>query len=808
MVEVQCYICQAKLSPTAVRAHLAETKHCSVTVNTEPIRCALCFAGDIRQLVVTKVQQGRVLVTCKERCKVVMKERQFPNAEARKALVEDEDGLDPLLLQPKVFLCSIFDLCQPQSPPVLPSKRSVSQKKEVKQSKPVVEKDEWKASASDWEPSPSTEPSVSARESSASVRDSPPNPILPDSVDDEYNSTDIAPAEQVQPGLVKVPDKFDDKNQYQSIFSKYLEAEEEEDRKKKSAYLRDMQCTIQWRTRDKVLGEVMLKSIKDINPGDTLSITDSTNTEQRVQIMEIGVGGEACKVTFKKRGKSTVEVKKDDLTYILDFAEGTGFTLRKKGLKMFTGGDGFVCKQTADVILGQACPREHAYRCDFNDMPELNKSQRVAVQYALATEFALIQGPPGTGKTKTAATIIYKLHQISGESVLVCAPSNIAVDQLTITLAKFPEIRGKILRIYAKSRILQGEMGAEEFSLHIKLRERLAELHPPLKSILADKSQRDLNAIIAATSITDDIKLLEQAIVSRHSIICCTCATSLSSKIRKRYEYVLIDEAGFASEPDCLLPLLHNSPHVVMVGDHKQLPPVVFSKQVAALNYNRSMFERLIDANVNSKMLSEQYRMHPEIAAFPSERFYNNELSNGVNAEDRTTPAFEAFKALHKATSAVLYFHIPGKEEELEHSYSNFKEIKVVAVVLAQLQASGIPADSIGVISPYEAQRKKLIEFINSRASISDKDVEVKNVDGFQGREKDIIVFTSVRANPGGDIGFLNDFRRLNVAITRARFGLVMVGDRAVVKRNEHWRSLVEKLESGHCVRDGTALIT
>lgn len=783
MANVQCYICQKDLLSNSVRKHLTEAKHYTIAVETGPVRCALCYAGDVRQLVATSVQQGKVLVTCKDRCKIVLKTRQFPSAEAKRILVEDEDGIDGLLLAPRVSLCSIFDLrqCEPAQSPH--QKKPVPRESVSKILVPEVneeKEDRWESSVS---PVTYSHPQIGPSSST---------------LVDIHEEPD-------QSGLSLVPQVFDDKNHFKSIFDKYLEEEEEEDRKKKSAYIKDDTCQVLWRSSGKITGEVVLKSVKDINTGDQLKITDSKKAECKVEIEEIGVSGEPCRVAFTG---SVDSLKKDDPTYKLDFALGMNFQARKNGLKKLVKGNDFVSENTANVILGLELPCVHTTSYDLSDVPGLDESQERAILYALNTEFALIQGPPGTGKTKTAAAIIYKLHQISGESVLVCAPSNIAADQLTLTLGEFPGIREKIVRIYAKNRILQGEMGAENFSLHIKVRERLSGRYPHLRSILADKSQRDLTALLLQNNITDNIKEMEKAIVASHSIICCTCATSMSSKLRTHYPYVLIDEAGFASEPESLLPLLRKSSHVVMVGDHKQLPPVVFSKQLAALNYGRSMFERLIEREeMPSQMLTKQYRMHPELAAFPSQRFYKNLLTNGVTADDRIMPAFESFKALYKATSPILYFHISGEEGELDHSFFNSNEIQVVATVLAQLVSAGMAATSIGVISPYEAQRKKLIEFINSHPRIPDKNIEVKNVDGFQGREKDIIVFTSVRSNVSGDIGFLNEFRRLNVAITRAKYGLVMVGNKAVVKRNEDWRKLVEKLEAAKCVREGQSLL-
>ena len=767
MATVQCYVCQKDLPSNSVRKHLTEAKHYTIAVETEPVRCAVCYAGDVRQLVATSLQQGKVLVTCKDRCKVVVETRQFPNAEARRVLIEDEDGIDGLLLEPRVSLCSIFDLRQ-RKPAKLPHQK--------KQDTEVSEKDDG------CKPSVSPDPPGSPSDTSQNSLD-PPDPTI----------------------LSLVPQVFEDKNHFKSIFDTYLEEEEKEDRKKKSAYIRDDICPIQWKSSGKITGEAVLKSVKDVNLGDKLSITDSNKATCEVSIVEMGVSGEPCRVAFKGNADS---LKKDDPTYKLDFAVGMNFEARKNGLKKFVKGNEFVCENTAKVMLGLQMPCVHTTTYDLSDLPGLDESQERAIQYALGTEFALIQGPPGTGKTKTAAAIVYKLHQISGESVLVCAPSNIAADQLTLTLGEFPGIRDKIVRIYAKNRILQGEMGAEIFSLHIKVRERLSGRYPHLKSILADKSQRDLTALLLQSNITDNIKEMEKAIVASHSIICCTCATSMSSKLREHYPYVLIDEAGFAAEPDSLLPLLRKSSHVVMVGDHKQLPPVVFSKQLVALKYGRSMFERLIDREeMPSHMLTKQYRMHPELAAFPSQRFYQNLLTNGVTADHRIMPTFESFKVLYGATSPIIYFQTSGKEEELDHSFFNSNEIQVVATILAQLESTGIVAASIGVISPYEAQRKKLIEFINSYPCIPDKDIEVKNVDGFQGREKDIIVFTSVRSNMNGDIGFLNEFRRLNVAITRAKYGMVMVGNMAVMKRNEDWRELVNKLEAAKCVRDGQPLL-
>jgi regulator of nonsense transcripts 1 len=294
--------------------------------------------------------------------------------------------------------------------------------------------------------------------------------------------------------------------------------------------------------------------------------------------------------------------------------------------------------------------------------------------------------------------------------------------------------------------------------------------------------------------------------------------------------HVFIDEVSQSVEPELLIPLCYGARHVVLFGDQHQLGPVVKSRWAVQREYNQSLFARLVKTKAcELTMLDMQYRMHPSIAAFPSEAFYDNTLYNGVTAEQRSayiTPvdpngqylAYDNDKADHifpwPDPSQPFAFISAGSYEtdELGSSKSNRIESDYVEALLCHFISKGVNLKSIGVITPYEGQRTHILRRLtddtgrftqvihgllnddNEDFSIQDtidlieRDLEVSSVDAFQGREKDLIIFSSVRTV---DLGFLRDIKRLNVAITRAKHGLIMIGAHYLLQRDPTWGRLL-----------------
>ena len=265
-------------------------------------------------------------------------------------------------------------------------------------------------------------------------------------------------------------------------------------------------------------------------------------------------------------------------------------------------------------------------------LPTLNQFQLNAVKKAMQSPLSLIQGPPGTGKTVTSATIVYHLAKAYPGSVLVCAPSNIAVDQLT---EKINETGLKVVRLCARSREsinspvdfltlheqvkkLEGSGFSQMHSL-FKLKEEVGQLSSKDESILKRLKRK-----------------AEDFLLSSAEVICTTCVAAFDKRIKKlRFTRVLIDEATQATEPECLLPILKGAKQIILVGDHCQLGPVVMCKKAAKAGMCQSLFERLVCLGNKHIMLQVQYRMHPMLSSIPSMTFYEGALQNGVSQNER-----------------------------------------------------------------------------------------------------------------------------------------------------------------------------
>ena len=278
--------------------------------------------------------------------------------------------------------------------------------------------------------------------------------------------------------------------------------------------------------------------------------------------------------------------------------------------------------------------------------------------------------------------------------------------------------------------------------------------------------------------------------------------------------FYLYIESTQATEPASLCALVHSSKHVILLGDHYQLPPTVVSPRARDGGLGQSLFARLIDLGIEPSMLQIQYRyithihthlfiifiirMHPVISEFPSKNFYHGKIRDGIISEDRPTPSGFPWP---QADSPVAFLSVVGEEYSSSDGYSkcNWEEAEVVyQVVKALKEAEEIPVAKIGIISPYNGQVQLIHDlFVNkpgagmSRGQTYHK-LNVSSVDGFQGREKEVIVFSTVRSNRSGSVGFLKDWRRLNVALTRARRGLVVVGNKHTLMSEPHWKMWLE----------------
>tara|TARA_B100000683_G_scaffold153700_1_gene148540 strand:+ start:267 stop:2195 length:1929 start_codon:yes stop_codon:yes gene_type:complete len=444
---------------------------------------------------------------------------------------------------------------------------------------------------------------------------------------------------------------------------------------------------------------------------------------------------------------------------------------------------------------------------------DLNESQREAAKMGIGRRLTLIQGPPGTGKTHTAVRILENWAIQDTGTVLAVADSNVAVDNLlegllergirTVRLGQPVKVRENLREATMDARMESHELNRdliEEIERNEKLSRRIRGMRGGKEKGLAhrDLSRGWKEVRRLERQIRDDI-------LDRAQVLCCTCIGSGHDLLDgRRFSRVLIDEATQATEPASLVPLVKGSRQIVLVGDHRQLPPTVISHRAEKGGLDRSLFERLVEMGIAPIMLTTQYRMHPSISDFPNKRFYDGKLEDGVDKSDREAPA----GMLWPDWDAPVAF-LPVEGEELLSPDGASKENSVeaswvVKILMGLIEEGGLEFSDIGIVTPYAGQVRAIRDMIPE----SMQDVEVRTVDGYQGREKDVIIFSSVRSNSDGNVGFLSDGRRLNVALTRSKRGLIVVGDPETLRHDENWSAWINhirssKLEAWHLL--GTA---
>ncbi|KAK3335673.1 SEN1 N terminal-domain-containing protein [Cercophora scortea] len=509
---------------------------------------------------------------------------------------------------------------------------------------------------------------------------------------------------------------------------------------------------------------------------------------------------------------------------------------------------------------------------------QLNAGQARAVLNAKANDgFTLIQGPPGTGKTKTIVAMVGSLltgalktstgavainrpgAQVSNgqgmsKKLLVCAPSNAAVDELVLrlkagvktmngTFHKIDVVRlgrsdaiSEGVRDVTLEELVKAKMGESTSKDTISEREKtfqeageiskkMSELRPQLESARESgdraftmKLTREFDALkqrqihIGAkidayksggnnTFMREaDIKRrqIQQEILDKAHVLCATLSGSgheLFKGLNVEFETVIIDEAAQCVELSALIPLKYGCQKCILVGDPKQLPPTVLSQSAARYGYDQSLFVRMQKNHAQEvHLLDQQYRMHPEISLFPSREFYEGLLQDGADmAKLRLQPWHES-----SLLGPYRFFDVTGSQSRgpKNQSLVNEEEIKVAMQLYNRFRTdySGVELKAkIGIITPYKAQLFRLRQRFAERYGEEIKDrIEFNTTDAFQGRECEIIIFSCVRASPTGGIGFMTDIRRMNVGLTRAKSSLWILGDSRALVQGEFWAKLIE----------------
>lgn len=390
----------------------------------------------------------------------------------------------------------------------------------------------------------------------------------------------------------------------------------------------------------------------------------------------------------------------------------------------------------------------------------LNEAQRHATISAMANRLTLVQGPPGTGKTHVACAIIDAWQRIHPtKKILAVADSNVAADNLMEGLSN----RG--------IRSVRVGSGSES-----DLKEESIQDLPRYRDFVR---MRDKNTGEARSLRM----LLVREAVRRYNVIIATCVGSGHEMFDEvTFERVIIDECAQSIEPSNLIPLGHGCRSVVLIGDHKQLPPTIVSREASDRGLGVSLLERFVGSGIAPiHLLNEQRRMHPTIAQFPNMQFYQGKIfSRDVDDCNRPPVAGFLWPSPHSRVCLVdISAGLANMEQSLGTSKYSIVEIDpILAILRSVLQCGTIRPSEIGILTPYDAQKARIRFALNdSFDKALSYQIDVDSVDGFQGKEKDLIIFSAVRSNPRGEIGFLKDARRMNVMLTRARRGLIVVGD-------------------------------
>ena len=765
-VECNKWFCNGKgqLTVSHIIAHMSKTKHSKIAfheesdVGADVLECYDCDGTNIFKLGLARDGDGDQLVACREPCL---------HGEELRGMGVDPDAWVSLIENRQVMA----DVCGIPNPETLKSAmcRPFSAKDQQ------YCEDAWKIS-----------------------------PYLPAPAAIAFYSKNMVAKGRFR--FQQLPKQFQSGQQVRSLFGPLLDDEQNRNQEIDDGFLlKDMNVT--WGSlHGRTTGSFVTGEDKTLGIGRMVCFKDQhTTIEYEGCVILSETNGERSSETRYTvelaRGKANRPPDNAIFTITLIFNPVT-FDRMRNALNVFArdGGKGECCStQIYETFLGNRSPMRSLQgvlpsNLNAPGIAILNDVQRRAVSEVLLRPLSLIQGPPGTGKTTTTATIVYHLVNMFKRQILVCAPSNIAVDELASRIHKTG------LKVVARSRedAMSSNPEVEHLTLHEMVNRRIAagaqNDHASLRELIALRketgtlSNKDYDKYIVLQ------KRLEETIMAEADVVCCTSAVSADARLGKNlFRHVIIDESTQSHEAETLIPITKGAEQVILVGDHCQMGPVVMSRDAGEAGLSCTTFERLVKIGHKPHRLEIQYRMHPELSKFSSNMFYDGALQNGVTAAERDSA--RVFK-WPDPTKPFFFFHTTNPEEMGSSGMSvlNRREASVAADMVRCLLTGGVKTEEIGVITPYEAQRNYLVQHFNRLASTSTLKfggVEVASVDSFQGREKDFIILSCVRSNDTHAIGFLKDWRRMNVALTRARKGVVVIGNAFVLAEDETWNQFL-----------------
>lgn len=490
-----------------------------------------------------------------------------------------------------------------------------------------------------------------------------------------------------------------------------------------------------------------------------------------------------------------VQLYFDETSYRTMF-EALDDVLRAKGNRL---------AELRDILLGTA-------KAGFRELypvrfPWLNATQETAVNKVLcARDVAIVHGPPGTGKTTTLVEAIYEtLHR--EPQVLVCAQSNTAVDWISeklvdrgvnvLRIGNPTRVNDKMLSFTYERRFEGHPLYPELWGIRKSLREMMGRVRRG--SYDERESVRNRLSRLRDRATALEIQINAELFDGAHVIASTLVSSNHRLLAGRHFGTLFIDEAAQALEAACWI-AIRKADRVVLAGDHCQLPPTIKCYEAARGGLERTLMEKVAAGKpVAVSLLKVQYRMHEEIMKFPSQWFYNGELEAAPEVR---------YRGILDWDTPISWIDTSGmdfKEEFVGETFGRINKAEA-NLLLQQLKAyllriggNRILDEKIdfGIISPYKAQVQYLRHLLKSDAALKPYRhlFTVNTVDGFQGQERDVIFISLVRANDEGQIGFLNDLRRMNVAITRARMKLVILGEAETLKHHGFYRKLLEFIQ-------------
>ncbi len=494
-------------------------------------------------------------------------------------------------------------------------------------------------------------------------------------------------------------------------------------------------------------------------------------------------------------GQLGVDILFDERTYLE----------MEKALQKVIAARGDRLAELRDILLGKYPPK--TVETPTLEIPELNPSQQSAVAGIIASQdVAVIHGPPGTGKTTTLVQAIQQLSQTE-RSILVTAPSNTAVDLLTERIAA---IGLQVVRIGNISRVdesiirhtLDAQLSAHPESKNIKkIKIQAAEARRKAQRYKRNFGQNERNErrehYKEARELSDWANRMEERLIDQilhgAQVVTATLVGAAHPLLKKlKFRTAIIDEAAQALEPATWIPISMAS-RIVLTGDPFQLPPTVKSMEAKRKGLEVTLIEKALKRLPQQYLLNTQYRMHNTIMGFSNQQFYAGALQ----------AAPEVANATLGDTAPLTFIDTAGCgfEEQLNQNFQsryNPDEFNILREHLLQLThyfPEGQPP-AIAIISPYREQVRYIRQALSEDEGLQDFPISVDTIDGFQGQERDVVYLSLVRSNGKNEIGFLKDYRRMNVAMTRARRKLVIIGDSATIGNDTFYEQLLLYVES------------